>query len=133
MARPIRRLSKLSLELTPLLDIVFILLIFFAVSTSVEVHKSNINLTLPQAESGEKDVEGIILSIDDTHTIRLNEKVTPLPNLRMEATLLAKTNPDQIVVIQAHKTTSYDLIIKVMDKLRLSGLLNVTLEVENPK
>lgn len=131
--RPTRRLSRVSLELTPLIDIIFILLIFFAVSTSIELQKSSINLTLPNAETGEKKEEGILLSIDAKQHIRINDTLHTLPNIRTEAALLAKTSPDQTVIIQAHKTTPYELVIQVMDQLRLGGLLNVTLEVEKPK
>ena len=131
--RPIKRLSKISLELTPLIDIIFILLIFFAVSTSIELQKSSINLTLPNAETGEKKEEGVVLSIDAKQNIRLNDTVHALQNIRMEAALLAKTAPNKTVIIQAHKTTPYELVIQVMDQLRLGGLLNVTLEVEKPK
>jgi len=131
--RPIKRLNRVSLELTPLIDVIFILLIFFAVSTSVELNKTSINLTLPEAESGEKEEKGILVSIDNKQQVRLNEAPVSLGDLRMEATVLAKVDPNQIVILQAHNSTPYELVIQVMDRLRLSGLLNVTLEVEKPK
>ena len=66
--------KTLKLELTPLLDIIFILLIFFAVSTSIITNQQGIKLDIPKAETSTKEEIGLVVSIKPNQTIIINQK-----------------------------------------------------------
>ena len=68
-----RKKQASRLELAPIIDIAFILLIFFAVSTSLLTNKQGIKLDLPTAGKVEKNPKGVVLSIDKTQKIYVDE------------------------------------------------------------
>ena len=122
--------SETDINITPLIDVVFLLLIFFMVSTTFE-RESEIRIALPEASEEQVEArEDIILVIIDA-----NEQVhignEPLENTRI-ATIGAALkeqvsgSADAPVVIRADAEVSHQAVIKVMDAARQSGLVNIT-------
>ena len=126
------RERDIDVNLTPLIDVVFLLLIFFMVSTTF-VKESKIDLTLPEAseELREHTVTRIEVAIDREGNVFVNEQA--LVNSRVETVRQALSeargaaeDADPVVVISADAQTSHQAVVDAMDAARQVGLLRVT-------
>ncbi len=126
------RSREVDVNLTPLIDVVFLLLIFFMVSTTF-VKESKIDLTLPEAseELREHTVTRIEVAVDREGNVFVNEQA--LVNSRVETIRQALTeargaaqDADPVVVISADAQTSHQAVVDTMDAARQAGLLRVT-------
>ena len=122
--------SKPRFELTALIDVIFILVLFFAVSTSFQQERKGLNLTLPTAVSVEKPKESITISIDRNQRIYWNGTRVGQGHIATRVQEAIAQNPKQQIVLQADKSTPYVRIISVLDAIRSSGCSNVMLEAE---
>lgn len=120
----------LDINLTPLIDVVFLLLIFFMVSTTF-VKESEIDLTLPQAAADLREDPGehIQVSIDRDGQIFVNEQA--LVNVQLNTIRQALVGArgeieDPVVVISADAAASHQRVVDVMDAARQAGLFRIT-------
>jgi biopolymer transport protein ExbD len=124
-------------NLTPLIDVVFILLIFFMVSTTFQ-KESEINIELPEA-SGEpleerKDQLEIIIDADGHYFIDEQQVVnTELATLKKAIQKFLGEQRDLPVVIRADRTTPYEAVIRAMDATAQLGLVNMSLATSQPE
>ena len=131
-----QRHSETEINITPLIDVVFLLLIFFMVSTTFE-RESEIRITLPEAseEQAEAKPDFILVRIDDRGQIYigdnplLNNKVSTIHAALKEQ---AREMTEMPVIIRADAQVSHQMVIKVMDAARRSGLVNVTFATRVP-
>lgn len=117
------------LEIAPLLDVIFILLIFFAVSSTIIMNKG-IQLQLPAAISIEKEKRGAVLAIDAAQNVYLNQEKIPSNLVRTRIAEIIKTIPDTQVIIQADRRTPYEFLITVLDDIRMGGCYDLVLEAK---
>ncbi len=114
---------NLNPDLTPLIDTVFLLLIFFMVSTSFAAIRYGIKVDLPTATTArEKVEENIIISITRDNRIYLGEKWVKeedLVNLLRERLTTYKKD---IVIINADEETRHGRVVEVMDLVRQAGI-----------
>lgn len=114
---------NLNPDLTPLIDTVFLLLIFFMVSTSFAAIRYGIKVNLPTATTArEKVEEDIIISITKDNHIFLGKKWIKEKDL---VNLLKKrltTYKKDIVIINADKETRHGKVVEVMDLVRQAGI-----------
>ncbi|MAQ63794.1 MAG: biopolymer transporter ExbD [Actinobacteria bacterium] len=125
-----RKKNITNVELAPLIDIVFILLIFFAVSSSLISNNQSIPLDLPTASSSETNAPDIIISVKKNRDIYIDsQKISfaQIPPLIIQA---MSQNPTTQIIINADKKLDYGFIISLLDKIRLSGCSNIALQVE---
>ena len=107
------------IELTPMLDVVFIMLIFFIVTTSF-VKESGIEVNRPQAASAQKQERAsIFIAIDDKGHVWLQKRKLELDAVRANIEKLHAESPEGAVIIQADKKSETGVLIKVMDQVRL--------------
>jgi len=124
-------------NLTPLIDVVFILLIFFMVSTTFQ-KESEINIELPEA-SGEpleerKDQLEIIIDANGHYFIDEQQVVnTELATLKKAIQKFLGEQRDLPVVIRADRTTPYEAVIRAMDATAQLGLVNMSLATSQPE
>lgn len=124
-------------NLTPLIDVVFILLIFFMVSTTFQ-KESEINIELPEA-SGEpleerKDQLEIIIDANGHYFIDEQQVVnTELLTLKKAIQKFLGEQRDLPVVIRADRTTPYEAVIRAMDATAQLGLVNMSLATSQPE
>jgi len=134
--RPTRRESP-ELNLTPLIDVVFLLLIFFMVSTTFD-KEARIKVELPQAVTqDEKDEKKSVLDVTiDVHGrfyINQNEVInTELDTLKRAIEKAAKERRDLPVIISADADTPHQAVIKVMDAASQLGFVNMTFAARKP-
>ena len=128
--KPFHERSRVRLDLAPLIDVVFILLIFFAVSTSLITNDQGIKLTLPDAETVAEDKIGTILSIDSDKTLYLGKDKISIEDVKARIQTRLLTEPTLQVRLNAHVDTPYQLVIQTMDQIRLGGCYDIVLEAK---
>jgi len=118
------------LDMTPMLDIVFIMLIFFIV-TSSSIKESGLDVNRPQAQTAEKlEQAHIIVAISPAGEIWIDKKVIDIRAVRANVARLHAENPLGSVVITADRETKTHVLVSVMDQIRLAGINNASIATE---
>jgi biopolymer transport protein ExbD len=120
-------LSTLSeINITPLLDLAFVLLIIFMITTPLL--ESSMNLVIPSSGVTNPPIKSgnvQIVSIDRGETIRFNNQVVDLKALTARLTELKQTNPDVAVVIRPDRELPVQKLIALMDALKQAQITKV--------
>jgi biopolymer transport protein ExbD len=118
------------INLTPMLDIVFIMLIFFIVTTSF-VKESGIDVNRPSAQTAErKERANIIVAIKANGEVWIDKRVVDMRAVRANVSRLHAENPQGSVVIAADRETKTHVLVEVMDQIRLAGIYNASIATE---
>ena len=119
-----RKTDDVQLDMTPLIDVVFLLLIFFMLSTSLSVNPGiKIDLPKASAEQVKKKKKTLRVAIEASGRIFLEGKRLTLEQLRERFAAVGKSSGDDaLVVIEADKKVYHGLVVKVMDAAKTSGL-----------
>ena len=125
-----RNVDQSEINLTPMLDVVFIMLIFFIVTASF-VKEAGIEVTRPPAATAERQERGnILIAITADDQIWIDRRQVSAKALRANIERLHAENPQGSVVIQADERSTNGLLVQVMDAARLAGVKNVSLAAE---
>ncbi len=130
-----RRQSKATAEesevnLTPMLDVVFIMLIFFIVTASF-VKESGMDVNRPDAATATLKPRGnILVAITPSGQIWIDKRQVDVRALRANLERLHAENPQGAVVIQADEDSKNGLLVAVMDAAKLAGIDNVSIAAE---
>ena len=115
------------INMTPMLDIVFIMLIFFIVTASF-VKESGIDVNRPSAVTAErKEQPSILVAIDENGHIWMDKRQIDALAVRANIERVRAENPQGGVVIQADKNSRNGLLVQVMDAARQAGVQNVSI------
>jgi biopolymer transport protein ExbD len=119
-----RKQDDVMLDMTPLVDIVFLLLIFFMLSTSLSVNPGiKIDLPKSSAEQVKKKKTTLRVAIEAGGSIFLEGKKLSIEQLRKKFAAVGKAHGDDaLVVIEADKKVYHGLVVRVMDAAKSSGL-----------
>ncbi len=121
------RNKEMGINMSPLIDLVFLLLIFFMVTTSF-VRETGIDVQRPAASTATLTENGnILVAISKEGTLHFDNKKIDLRSLRSHITRALSENPEGAVVIVADKISYTGLVIQVMDQCRLAGAKRVSL------
>jgi biopolymer transport protein ExbD len=125
-----RRKSESEVNLTPMLDVVFIMLIFFIVTASF-VKESGIEISRPGASTAVRKEKGnILIAISADNQIWMNRRQVDPRALRANIERMHAENPQGAVIIQADKEAKTGLLVKVMDAARSAGVKSVSLAAD---
>ncbi len=125
-----RRKSGSEVNLTPMLDVVFIMLIFFIVTASF-VKESGIEISRPGASTAVRKEKGnILIAISANDQIWMNRRQVDPRALRANIERAHAENPQGAVIIQADKEAKTGLLVKVMDAARAAGVKSVSLAAD---
>jgi biopolymer transport protein ExbD len=117
-------------NLTPMLDVVFIMLIFFIVTASF-VKESGIDISRPDAATAERKEKGnILVAITSENQIWIDRRQVDPRALRANIERLYAENPHGSVIIQADEESKNKLLVQVMDAARLAGVKSVSLAAD---
>ncbi len=117
-------------NLTPMLDVVFIMLIFFIVTASF-VKESGIDVNRPNAATAERKEKGnILVAISEDNQIWIDRRQIDPRALRANIERMHAENPNGAVVIQADEESKNKLLVLVMDAARMAGVKNVSIAAE---
>lgn len=118
------------INMTPMLDVVFILLIFFIVTASF-VKEAGIEVNRPEAATAvKKERANILVAISDNGDIWINKRRVDVRSVQANIERLKAENPQGSVVIQADKKATTDVLIKVMDSARAAGVFDVSIAAD---
>ncbi|MDP3009495.1 MAG: biopolymer transporter ExbD [Methylococcales bacterium] len=118
------------IDMTPMLDIVFIMLIFFIV-TSSSVKESGLEVNRPQAQTAEKKEHvHIIVGIRPNGEVWIDKQPVDIRAVRATMARLQAENPLGSVVIAADRETKTQHLVAVMDQLRLAGITNAAIATD---
>jgi len=118
------------INMTPMLDIVFIMLIFFIV-TAVFVKEAGVTIFKPNAETATLQGQAsIMIAITDTNEIHINRQQVDITAVRTNVELLHAENPRGTVVIQADRNASSGVWMKVFDEVRKAGVPKIATATE---
>jgi biopolymer transport protein ExbD len=122
----------MALELTPLIDVVFLLLIFFMVSTTFVSDEGGLAVELPRSENRDLIPEGrdVALAISADGTMQIDGEVHSLNELRRRLKATAEEDPSTMVVVRADKELAHGRVIEVMDLVRELGLTQFAIATE---
>jgi biopolymer transport protein ExbD len=117
-------------NLTPMLDVVFIMLIFFIVTASF-VKESGLDISRPGASTATRKERGnILIAIGANDQIWMNRRQVDPRALRANIERMHAENPQGSVVIQADKDAKTGLLVKVMDAARSAGVKDISLAAD---
>ncbi|MFQ3194079.1 MAG: biopolymer transport protein ExbD [Colwellia sp.] len=118
------------INMTPMLDVVFILLIFFIVTASF-VKEAGIEVNRPEAATAvKKERANILVAISDKGDVWINKRRVDVRAVQANIERLKAENPQGTVVIQADKKATTDILIKVMDSARAAGVYDVSIAAQ---
>ncbi len=119
------------INITPMLDVVFIMLIFFIVTASF-VKETGIDVNRPDAQTAvPKEKANILIAIDPNGGIWIDRRKIDIRAVRANIERLKAENPQGSVVIQADKKSVTETLIAVMDAARQAGVYNVSIAAQN--
>ena len=122
--------EEAEINITPMLDVVFIMLIFFIV-TATFVKESGIDVNRPDATTATKQEKAnILIAISANNTIWLDRRQIDIRSVRPNIERLHAENPQGTVVIQADKESKTETLISVMDASRLAGVFNIAIAAQ---
>ncbi len=120
MRRHGRAVEESEVDLTPMLDIVFILLIFFIV-TATFIKERAINLTPPPPAPPDQPIEPkptILIRISEDNLVSVNRRLADLGSVRANIERLIAETPESAVLVQAHPRAKNRIVITVVDQAR---------------
>ncbi len=121
------------INMTPMLDIVFIMLIFFIV-TAAFVKEAGIQITKPEAEMGiQKPRTSIIIGVSESDEIWINHKKVDMKSVRPVLERLIAENPRGTVIIQADAEAKAGLALDVLDAARAAKAADVAISTRKPQ
>lgn len=122
--------EEAQIDMTPMLDVVFIMLIFFIVTASF-VKESGIDVNRPDAATSvQKDRANILVAISDSGEIWINKRQVDARAVQANIERLYAENPQGSVVIQADKLATTERLIQVMDAARAAGVFDVSIATQ---
>lgn len=117
------------INVTPLVDIVLVLLIIFMVTTSYIV-RAQIEVDLPKAASGSEEVqETMVLQVMEDGSYKMNGEVATLDQIGVWAKATVEKNPELRAVIAADKKVEYEKVIDVVDTIKQNGVDKFALNI----
>ncbi|MGD8977393.1 MAG: biopolymer transporter ExbD [Gammaproteobacteria bacterium] len=122
--------EETEINITPMLDIVFIMLIFFIVTTSF-IKETGIDPNRPEAATAIKQERGnILVGISATGDIWMNKRKVELAQVRQMVEQAKAESPEASVVIVTDEKAPTGILIDLMDQIRLGGVQNVSVAAE---
>ena len=129
--RPGHKEESVEVNLTPLIDVVFLLLIFFMVSTTFDRH-ARLKVSLPEssAKATQQQVEPLVLSIDASGNYFINDRQVINKQLDTLKAALKKTVGDDLdvaLVLRADANTPHQSVVRAMDAASQLGLTKLSI------
>lgn len=122
--------EETEINITPMLDIVFIMLIFFIVTTSF-IKESGIDVNRPTAQTAERKERGnILIALQSNGEIWIDKRSVDIRAVRANVERLHAENPQGSVVIVADREARTGSLVQVMDQVRQAGITEVSLAAQ---
>jgi biopolymer transport protein ExbD len=116
-------------QITPLIDVVFLLLCFFITTSVFSQWESEIDIVLPTAQTAHEPARlpgEVIVNIADNGRITVNQVELTIDDLQQRLMRLAQLYPGQPIVIRADRAVAYAAVIEVIDACRTADIWNIS-------
>ncbi|MEN8714739.1 MAG: biopolymer transporter ExbD [Verrucomicrobiales bacterium] len=123
------------LELAPMVDVVFLLLIFFIVTWQFARFERDMDISVPAAEETTdepRNVGEIIVNVRTDGSIVLNGLEVSEDELLAKLKSISQAYPDQAVILRGSSEANFQAIINVLDEIKKAGIWNVAFATTNP-
>ena len=122
---------KARIEMLPLIDIVFLLLVFFIYAMlSMAVHRA-LPVALPESATADIDKNALLsVTVESDGTVYLDKEPVPIEFLAEKLTRNALAGKNPAVLLFADRNLSYQYLFKVLDQIRMAGLTRISLQAE---
>jgi biopolymer transport protein ExbD len=117
--------KRFEIDMAPLIDVVFLLLIFFMLTFAIQ--GQGLAISLPEGEETPKVDKDIIVKIDQNSNLLLNDKPIELVSLRSALGEELSTRSNKLVVIDSAPKVKYNLFAQVLDVSREAGAENFSI------
>jgi biopolymer transport protein ExbD len=126
--------KKARIEIIPMIDTMFFLLVFFMIATLAMTLQRGMPVNLPTASSTtDKVKEQVSLTLTEDGILYYNKEPIDLHELQPRLSAILQTDPEPTVVINADEQISHGRVIEVMDHVRLSGISNMAIATKPNK
>lgn len=132
MARKrLREEEEATADMTPMLDIVFIMLIFFIVTTSF-VKEAGIDVNRPEAsQATQKPSANIFIAVRANGEVWMDRRMVDVERVGANLERLLAEQPTDMVVIQADREARHGVVVEVMDQIKEAGIPQISIAAEN--
>lgn len=125
------------MQLAPLVDVLFLLVIFFAVTSHYAKHEQVMDISVPAAEEGKekesRTVGEIIVNIKTDGEIIVNGQTLTEAELLTKLKNIAGIYKDQAVILRGDEVTNYKHVIRVLDTCQKAGIWNIAFATRKPE
>ena len=114
-----------SIELTPIIDMVFLLLIFFLVATTYQQEEREMQIALPEAETGlpiAVALREIVVNVDREGSVIVGRRRMDIEGLRALVSDATALNAEQKVTVRGDKDVPYGVVARVLDVCKAAGV-----------
>jgi biopolymer transport protein ExbD len=131
MRVPRQRPEKARIEIIPMIDVIFFLLVFFMISTLSMTINRGLPVNLPTAASSQRDLrETLNLTLTQEGEMFLNKERITLQDLRPWVKAGLEKEPELMVILNADGEVHHRTVVTVMDELRLAGIAHLAIAVK---
>lgn len=131
MARKVRTDGEdAAIDMTPMLDIVFIMLIFFIVTTSF-VKEAGIEVVKPEAEQAARlKNANIFIAVNKDGDVWMDKRQIDKDSVQVTLERLLSEQPTDIVIIQADEDAEHGIVVDVMDQVKAAGIDRISVAAQ---
>ncbi len=127
------RTGRSEVNMTPIIDMVFILLIFFIVTTSF-VREAGVEVDRPSAETAQTKAQAsVILGLTEQGLVFAEGRSLDIRSVRAYMERFLSENPEGSAVIVADKSSLTGILVQVLDQCRLAGVKNISVAARKPE
>ena len=126
-----RSLKKARIEIIPMIDTIFFLLVFFMISTLSMAHYRGLPVNLPKAASGSQaPAESVTVTLTKEGQLFLNKEEVGRESLLQSLRQQLKKNPELLVIINADNGVQHGKVVEIMDEARQAGVAKLSIAVK---
>ena len=133
LGRKRKEVDESQIDLTPMLDVVFIMLIFFIVTASF-VNEVGLSVDRPPTTDQpppDSENRNIVFRISESNELRFEGRRIDIPAVRANVERMYAENPEAKVVISAHPKAKTEMFVKISDQSREAGVYDISLSTED--
>lgn len=133
---PLRSSRKPEVQMAPLIDIIFLLLLFYAVTTQF-VADERLKLKLPEAKTAEdaginRDERPPLVTIAADGSIWIDDKIVPESELESRIKQLVDRAPEDGIILKGDEGADYGIVVRVLDLARAAGAKGIQMSADRP-
>ena len=126
--------AKARIEIIPMIDVIFFLLVFFMVSTLSMTINRGLPVNLPTAATSQKEMrDNVSLTVTQDGKMFLNKEPVTLQDMGSRVKLALAADPQRVVVINADGQVLHSTVVDILDELRQAGVSGLAIAVKSGK